>query len=274
MNVRFWGVRGSTPTPQRENLRYGGNTSCVEVRIGGELFVFDCGTGFRVLGNELRRKAGRSTIHARIFLSHYHWDHIQGIPFFTPLYNPDNHFDFYSFRSLQTDVERALEDQMMNPYFPVEMKVMRAHRRFHHLEEETRDFDRSVRISTKRLNHPQGCFGYRLEHKRKILVYATDNEPGDPQGDQNVRALAEDADLLIYDSQYTPHEYQNGKQSWGHSTWEEAVAIARDARVKNLVLFHHDPEHNDKEIDAILRTARKKFSRTVAAREGLKIRIS
>lgn len=273
MNVRFWGVRGSTPTPRRENLRYGGNTSCVEVRIGSELFVFDCGTGLRMLGHEMLRKAGRSPIHARIFLSHYHWDHIQGIPFFTPLYSPDNQFEFHSFKSLQTDVQRALEDQMQNPYFPVGMKVMRAKRRFHHLEEEARDYDGGVRITTKKLNHPQGCFGYRVEHKGKIFVYATDNEPGDPQGDQNVRALAEGADLFIYDSQYTPHEYQNGKQSWGHSTWEEAVAIAREAKVRKLVLFHHDPDHNDKDLDAIQRTARKKFSRTVAAREGLKVKL-
>jgi phosphoribosyl 1,2-cyclic phosphodiesterase len=273
MDVRFWGVRGSTPTPRRECLRYGGNTSCVEVRIGAELLVFDCGTGFRLLGNELRRKAGRSPIHARVFLSHYHWDHIQGIPFFTPLYSPDNRFDFHSFRSLQTDVQRALEDQMMNPYFPVEMKVMRARRHFHHLEEGGQDYGHGVRISTRRLNHPQGCFGYRVEHKGKVLVYATDNEPGDAQGDRNVRALAEGADLFIYDSQYTPHEYQNGKQSWGHSTWEEAVKISREAGVKKVVLFHHDPEHDDKAIDAILRNARKRFSRTVAAREGMKIKL-
>lgn len=272
MNVRFWGVRGSTPTPQKENLRYGGNTSCVEVRIGGELFVFDCGTGFRVLGKELLRKAGRSPVHGRIFLSHYHWDHIQGIPFFTPLYNPDNHFEFHSSRMLQSDVQRALEDQMMNPYFPVEMKVMRAKRRFHHVDDGAKNYG-AVRISTKQLNHPQGCIGYRVEYKGKILVYATDNEPGDPTGDQNVRALAQDADLFIYDSQYTPHEYQNGKQSWGHSTWEEAVNIAREARVKKLVLFHHDPEHDDKDIDAIQRNARKRFPRTVAAREGLKIKL-
>ncbi len=106
-----------------------------------------------------------------------------------------------------------------------------------------------------------------------MLVYATDNEPGDAQGDQNVRALAEGADLLIYDSQYTPHEYANGKQSWGHSTWEEAVKIARDSKVKNLVLFHHDPDHNDKEIDTIQRNARKKFARTIAAREGMKVKL-
>jgi ribonuclease BN (tRNA processing enzyme) len=112
-----------------------------------------------------------------------------------------------------------------------------------------------------------------VEHKGKVLVYATDNEPGDAQGDRNVRALAEGADLFIYDSQYTPHEYQNGKQSWGHSTWEEAVKISREAGVKKVVLFHHDPEHDDNAIDAILRNARKRFSRTVAAREGMKIKL-
>ncbi len=272
MLVRFWGVRGSTPTPQRENLRYGGNTSCVELRIGDSLLVFDCGTGFRMLGGALRREFSRSPIRARVFLSHYHWDHIQGIPFFTPLYAPDNVFEFHSFRSIETDVRRALEDQMMNPYFPVDMKAMRAQRRFHHMGEETANYQ-GIRVTTKRLNHPQGCLGYRIEHKGRVIVYATDNEPGDPQGDQNVRALAEGADLFIYDSQYTPHEYANGKKSWGHSTWQEAVHIAREAKVKKLALFHHDPEHHDKQIDAILRQAAKQFRSTVAAREGLTLRL-
>jgi phosphoribosyl 1,2-cyclic phosphodiesterase len=244
----------------------------VELRTRDAIIVLDCGTGFRLLGNQLRREYGRRPLHARIFLSHYHWDHIQGIPFFAPLYNRNNTFMFHSFRSVQTDVQRALEDQMINPYFPVNMEAMRAKRQFNVIGEETKTYD-GLRITTKRLHHPQGCLGYRIEYNGRILVYATDNEPGDPQGDQNVRALAQDADVLVYDSQYTPHEYRTAKKNWGHSTWREAVNIARESGVKKLVLFHHDPEHDDKWIDSILRQARRRFARTVAAREGLTLRL-
>ncbi len=272
MFVRFWGVRGSTPTPQRENLRYGGNTSCVEIRTRDGIFIFDCGTGLRLLGNALCKEFGRRPIKARVFLSHYHWDHIQGIPFFSPLYDRANYFVFHSYRSTDTSVEKALEDQMVNPYFPVDMKTMLAHRHFYEIGEERTSYD-SLTLTTKHLNHPQGCMGFRIEHQGKTVVYATDNEPGDPRGDRNVRVLAQGADLFIYDSQYTPHEYKTAKKTWGHSTWAEAVSIAREAKVKKLVLFHHDPDHDDRMIDSILRKARQRFPRTVAAREGLTIQV-
>ena len=272
MHVRFWGVRGSTPTPQRANLRYGGNTSCVELRTREGIFILDCGTGLRVLGHALMREHGGRPIHARVFLSHYHWDHIQGIPFFVPLYSPANSFRFHSFRSIQASVQQALEGQMMNPYFPVDMGAMRAQREFIEIGEARKKYGKLL-ITSKRLNHPQGCLGYRIEYGRRVLVYATDNEPGDARGDQNVRALAEGADVFVYDSQYTPHEYRTAKKSWGHSTWEEATNIAREAGVKRLILFHHDPDHDDKQIDSILRQARGRFRATLAAREGLTLRL-
>jgi len=244
----------------------------VELRTRDGIFIFDCGTGFRLLGNHLRKEFGGVPLRARIFLSHYHWDHIQGIPFFVPLYNRANSFIFHSFRSIHTDVQQALEDQMMNPYFPVEMGVMQAQRQFSIIAEGTSTYD-GLTVSGRLLNHPQGCLGYRIEHKGKIVVYATDNEPGDARGDQNVRALAQDADIFIYDSQYTPHEYRKFKKNWGHSTWQEAINIAREAKVKKVVLFHHDPEHDDKQIDSIQRQARQRFPNCVAAREGLTINL-
>lgn len=273
MVLHFWGVRGSTPTPQKHYLRYGGNTSCVDLRTRDGLYVFDCGTGFRLLGRKLLAERGSRPIEARVFLSHYHWDHIQGIPFFAPLYSRANRFVFHSFASPATDVQHALEDQMVTPYFPVKMEAMRARRDFRVIGEETRRYG-DLRITTRRLNHPQGCLGYRIEYRGKTIVYATDNEPGDPRSDQNVRALAQGADIFIYDSQYTPHEYASGKKSWGHSTWQEAVNIAREAEVKKLVLFHHDPDHSDAKIDAIQRQARRRFRRTVAAREGLTVKLA
>jgi phosphoribosyl 1,2-cyclic phosphodiesterase len=272
MVLRFWGVRGSTPTPQRSNLRYGGNTSCVELRTRDGIFIFDCGTGFRLLGHALRREFGRRPMRARVFLSHFHWDHIQGIPFFTPLYNRENRFTFHSFRSPETSLQQALEGQMIDPYFPVNMKAMQAERQFVEIGEATYQYD-GLDMRTKRLNHPQGCLGFRIVVAGKTIVYATDNEPGDAQGDQNVRALAQGADVFIYDSQYTPHEYENGKKTWGHSTWQEAVNIAREAEVKKLVLYHHDPDHDDKALDLILRNARRQFRKTVAAREGLSVQL-
>src|SRR5712675_278803 len=144
MEIKFWGVRGSTPTPQPENLRYGGNTSCVEVRVNGSRYIFDCGTGFRVLGKEMLRQSEGKPMHAHVFISHFHWDHIQGIPFFGPLYNnPDNYFFFHS-TSRSRGLQRALEEQMMDPYFPVNMSAMQAHRNFYDIEEGKLSFDDCV----------------------------------------------------------------------------------------------------------------------------------
>jgi phosphoribosyl 1,2-cyclic phosphodiesterase len=272
MLVRFWGVRGSTPTPQAENLRYGGNTSCVEVRVNGDIYVFDCGTGFRNLGKHLQNEFADSAIHAHVFISHFHWDHIQGIPFFAPLYEKrDSYFYFHS-SNRSRGLQHALEDQMSEPYFPVDMTEMAATRHFYGIEEDRIAFDGCV-IQSKWLNHPQGCLGFRLETEDKVLVYATDNEPGSPQFDKNVRELAEGADVLIYDAQYLPEEYEARKRGWGHSHWREAVNIVMESGAKELVLFHHDPDHNDTCIDSIVKVARNYYPRVRAAAEGMEIRV-
>jgi phosphoribosyl 1,2-cyclic phosphodiesterase len=254
-----------------DNLRYGGNTSCVEIRTpGGELLIFDCGTGVRLLGKQLTNEFGHQGIQANILLSHYHWDHIQGIPFFEPLYNPENHFYFHSFPSQSHTVQQTLEDQMKEPYFPVNMSTMQAHRHFQNIGEEPFAFQDAT-IRTLPLFHPQGCLGFRVECGDHVLVYATDNEPGSPEHDRNVRTLAAGADVLIYDAQYTPFEYVNFKKGWGHSTWREGVNIAKECKVEQLVLFHHDPDHNDQFVDSALAEARKFFPNTIAAWEGLEI---
>lgn len=271
MKVRFWGVRGSTPTPALENLRYGGNTPCVEVRTAdGRIFVFDCGSGFRLLGKQLLKEFGHRSIEAHVFLSHYHWDHIQGIPFFEPLYNPENQFHFYSFNSQAGGVQDVIEGQMSDPYFPVNMSIMQAQRKYQPIGADPLELD-DVIITALPLNHPQGCLGYRIEHNGFVVTYATDNEPGSPEHDANVRKLAEGADLLIYDSQYTPLEYTSFKRGWGHSTWREGVTISQQSGVHQLILFHHDPDHTDVFMDSIVGEARKVMPNSMASWESLEI---
>jgi phosphoribosyl 1,2-cyclic phosphodiesterase len=271
MRVKFWGVRGSTPTPQAGNLRYGGNTSCVEVRFGENLYVFDCGTGFRTLGQQLESEANGEAIAAHIFVSHFHWDHIQGIPFFRPLYeNSENRFVFHSSRRTRS-LQRVMEEQMASPYFPVDTSEMKAQRNFYDIEEGHTQLDDHASMRAMWLNHPQGCMGFRLETKEGVLVYATDNEPGDPVFDKNVRRLAEGADVLIYDSQYLPEEYEAKRRGWGHSHWREAVNIVMQSGSRELVLFHHDPDHDDTVIDKVVQEARNYFPRVRAAAEGMEM---
>ena len=272
MRIKFWGVRGSTPTPQPDNLRYGGNTSCVEVRLGDHLYVFDCGTGLRPLGQHLQRDSQGKPIRAHIFVSHFHWDHIQGIPFFGPLYeHPENCFSFHS-SSRTRSLKQVMEEQMAAPYFPVDMSEMKAQRGFYNLEQGRVPLE-NVTVEAMWLNHPQGCMGYRLETKEGVLVYATDNEPGDPVFDKNVRKLAAGADVLIYDAQYLPEEYEARKRGWGYSHWREAINVVMESGAKELILYHHDPEHVDSVIDKVVQDARNYYPKVRAAAEGMEIKL-
>jgi phosphoribosyl 1,2-cyclic phosphodiesterase len=272
MRIKFWGVRGSTPTPQPENMRYGGNTSCVEVRFGDGLYVFDCGTGFRVLGQALRDEFGQRPVEGHIFVSHFHWDHIQGLPFFGPLYDgPGNRFHFHC-SSRTRDLKQVFEEQMAAPYFPVGLTEMKARQSFQNLEQGKISLN-GMTIQTLWLNHPQGCMGFRIESQDGILVYATDNEPGDVAFDKNVRELAEGADVLIYDAQYLPEEYAARRRGWGHSHWREAVNVVMESGAKELVLFHHDPDHDDACIDSVVKQASDYYPLVRAAAEGLEIEI-
>lgn len=273
MRVKFWGVRGSTPTPQAENLRYGGNTSCVEVRVGDQIYIFDCGTGFRVLGRELEREFGDRPFAAHVFVSHFHWDHIQGMPFFRPLYDsPNSHFIFHSSGRTRS-LEKVMAEQMAAPYFPVDLAKMKARRNFYDIENGCLPMTDDVRIKTAYLNHPQGCLGFRLESKDGVLVYATDNEPGDAYFDKAVRKLAEGADLLIYDAQYLPEEYEARRRGWGHSHWREAVNVVMESGAKELILYHHDPDHTDAIVDKVVADARNYYPKVRAAAEGMEIKL-
>jgi len=265
--LRFWGVRGSTPTPTIENLTFGGNTSCVEIRTADDqCIILDAGSGIRNLGQNLMKEAEGQNIQAHIFLTHFHWDHIQGIPFFAPIYGPKNDVSFYS--GIQgRPLQETLEGQMAQPYFPVKFDQVAAQRNFRTIERNEVIELGSARIIPFDLNHPQGATGYRVEVGDAVIVYATDYEHGDPRCDENLRKAAEGADILICDSQYTPAEYETHR-GWGHSTWLNAVQVAREAGARRLFLFHHDPVHDDQAMMRIAEDARMHFENAIAAWEG------
>jgi phosphoribosyl 1,2-cyclic phosphodiesterase len=250
-------------------LRYGGNTSCVEVRINGHIYIFDCGTGFRVLGKQLLKEYGKNPIHAHIFLSHFHWDHIQGIPFFRPLFQDHAELHFFTSTTLGPLRER-LEGQMTRPYFPVSLERLRAPRTFCEAQGSVRRG--RVDIQLFPLNPPNGATGYRIHTPAGTIVYATDAEHGNPELDRVLRKYSEGADVLIYDAQYTPEEYEHFR-GWGHSTWLEAARAARDAKVGKLILFHHDPARTDAQNLKLQDDARRAFENTDMAEEGRVIRL-
>jgi phosphoribosyl 1,2-cyclic phosphodiesterase len=271
LRVRFWGVRGSTPTPQKENLGFGGNTSCIEIRTDtDQILVFDGGTGLRLLGNELEKEHADKPISAHIFFSHFHLDHIQGVPFFRPLYNARNHFTFYfAGRRDANLVMDALAGMMATPYFPVDMSKLPCSRDYVDLVEGTFTVA-DTRIMVLPLNHPQGCVGYRIMQNGKVITYCTDVEHGVDWSDQNILKLAKDADFFIVDAQYTPEELPE-HTGWGHSSWKQAIESGILAGVKQVVLYHHDPYHEDIEVEKILNNARRVHPNVIAAREGLEI---
>jgi phosphoribosyl 1,2-cyclic phosphodiesterase len=267
VRLKFWGVRGSTPTPQIENLKFGGNTPCVEIRTAdNECVIFDAGSGIRALGQTLMQEANGSPLKLNIFLTHFHWDHIQGIPFFAPLYVPKNHITFLS-GSTGKPLQETLEGQMAKPYFPIDFSQVAAQRDFHQLAERAAIKVGKLTVCPFPLNHPQGASGYRIEADGVVIVYATDFEHGVREYDSILREYAQGADILICDTQYTPAEYETHK-GWGHSTWENAVMLAKDAKAGHLVLFHHDPGHDDQTMMRISQDARIQFENTTAAWEG------
>ena len=269
MRIKFWGVRGSIPTPERRNSRYGGNTPCIEVRPDdGNLIILDCGTGLRPLGNSLVRNAGDGPIRTHIFLTHFHWDHVQGIPFFAPFYSPLNTFVIRAATWRRQEIEAVIKRQMMYPFFPVGPSVMGATRHFPRDEQwPVKACSATVKFAC--LNHPQGCVAYRVEVDDSAFVYVTDTEPGSLEHDRAIRDLAESADVLVYDAQYTPAQLSEEKKGWGHSSWLEGTRIARDSRVKKLIHFPHDPDSDDPTIDSFVEHAREEFPFTSAAAEGM-----
>lgn len=293
--VRFWGTRGSIPTPGRGTYRYGGNTSCVEIRVDDTLFICDGGTGLRELGVDLMRRAEDPNLPttAHFLFSHMHWDHIQGFPFFAPVYRPQNTFYIYGTHRGDKRFHSLLSGQMRSAYFPVDFSELNAHVRSTDLGDGgTRSIDEVV-VKCFEQRHPGGSYAYSLEKNGRKVVYATDNEldltladPDLPVRDPNqLRVIpsqfvdfCKGADLLIADGQYTDGEYMK-YTGWGHTRATTLTDLAMQAGVKQLAVYHHDPMQSDRDVEAKIEVCRLRVARfgsplfVFAAREGIELRV-
>lgn len=271
VSIRFWGVRGSIACPGPETVRYGGNTSCVEIRCGERLLIMDGGTGLRELGIELLKSGG--AIDADLFYSHTHFDHICGLPFFAPCYKGGNKIRLWAGHLLpENQLENVLCGMMMAPLFPVPMALLNPQVAFTDFRSgETLEPRPGITLRTGPLNHPNRATGYRVEYGGKVIAYITDTEHRADELDRDVLALVDRADVMIYDATYTDAEYP-AHVAWGHSTWQEGIRLAEAAAVKTLVIFHHDPSHDDAFMDQVAADAAAMRAGTIVAHEGMILR--
>ncbi len=251
--VRFWGIRGSIPAPGPDTARYGGNTTSLEVQCGDKVFAIDGGTGVRMFGNDLLK---RLPVEVTFLMTHLHWDHVQGFPFFTPFLVPGNHFTIYSGHHNGGNILDVLKQLMAQPAFPISMDAFRSEVKFRFLDAgDTLDFG-DLQVKTMLLNHPGGVVGYRFEYGGKSFVHASDWEhPDDGSMDQGFIDFIRDCDVLSVDATYTQDEYDGKRgpprRGWGHATHEAALAHAALAGVKKTVLVHHEQSRPDDELDAL-----------------------
>ena len=262
--LKFWGVRGSIPTPGPTTVQYGGNTSCVEVRADGQIIILDAGTGLRLLGSALVAEFDTRPLDLTLLLTHTHWDHIQGLPFFLPVYKPQNHLHILGYEGARHGLEAVLASQMESPFFPIGLREVPANVRIEELKEMNFDVG-PVRVQACFANHPGKCFGYRLFTSAGSIAFFPDNElnPQDASESRKLINFLRGTDVLIMDTQFDTEEYQR-HTGWGHGCLDDVVALALDAEAKKLFLFHHDPNHDDAKISQMLAHARK----LVAARKG------
>ncbi len=272
--IKFWGVRGSVPCPGPTTVRYGGNTTCMEINCGDRRIIIDAGTGIRELGINLIKKGGK--VEADLLFTHTHLDHVNGFPFFGPFYNPNNHFKLYAGHLKATNnIENVLKNMIITePMFPVPASVILGSCEFVDFSpNDTLDLGDGITVVTAPLNHPNGACGYRVEYKGHAIAIVTDTEHYEGKVDENVLKLAKDADIMVYDSAYTDEEYPKFK-GWGHSTWQEALKVAEAANVTKTVLFHHDPSHDDNYMDEIAEISGAARFGTEPAREGMVIKVN
>ena len=274
--LKFWGVRGSIPVPGAGTLRYGGNTTCVELRADDEIIVLDAGTGIRALGASLEKEFGSRPIKISLLITHMHWDHIQGFPFFLPSYNDKNFVRVMGYDGAEAGLRDILIGQMATPFFPVKLQALPGRIEIKKLQKYEFNIGK-VRVRAKLMNHPGVCVGYRLDSSSGSVAFLPDTESFDSfkvhaiksnlLSPEQTRARAQDAraelveflrgcDVLVLDTQYTDDEYK-AHIGWGHGSLSSAVALAVDAEVGKLILFHHDPTHDDSVIDGMAENARK-----------------
>jgi phosphoribosyl 1,2-cyclic phosphodiesterase len=291
--IRFWGVRGSYPTPGPGTIRYGGNTACVEIQAGAHTLVFDAGSGIIRLGQELMKRHEREELRLSLFITHAHSDHLIGFPFFVPLFNPHTTIHLFGPTLAGQDTEQLMTTVMSPPYFPVDVRQLPSRRTYHTITDKQsviwkhEDAEPEIkRASGHSLNsktpdlrvvakftqsHPlDGALSYRIEYAGRRVVYATDVEWGKGY-DPGFLEFAHDADILIHDAQYTTLDYQQTKHGFGHSTVEMATSAAQAAGVRELILFHHEPTYSDDQLDRMEAEAKACFTHTRSAREGMEI---
>jgi len=270
MELQFWGVRGTFPAVSRPASKIGGNTPCAAViSKAGDIIVIDAGTGIHALGDALVAKKKRGPLRLSLFFTHFHLDHVQGLPFFAPLLLADAGIRFYSALDPE-DMKAHLGRLMGKPYFPMPLDRTPALKSFHKVG-ETGIRIGPVRISTCSLHHPQGAVAYRLEENGTAVVFATDTEPDRGPMDEQLAKFARNAACLISDATFTPGEYAAGKQGWGHGTWGDGAKLAGAAKVSRHFLSHFNPDHSDRTILGLERQARRLFPATACAREGLRV---
>jgi len=275
--VKFWGVRGSIPTPGPGTAYYGGNTSCVEVRSGDDIIILDAGTGLRALGSALMAEFKNHPLNLTLLLTHTHWDHIHGIPFFAPIYNPKCRLRILGSVGARKGLAEALTGQMESTYFPVPFSKVPGNIEVEEFKDLNFDIGPFV-IRAQRANHPGMCVGYRLFTPEGLICFFPDTEPRTGGEDREMIEFIRDADVLILDSQYDTVEYKS-HVGWGHGCVDDSVALALKAKVKQLCLFHHDPDHDDEKIDRFVKHARQIVTRRKgklkvdAAREGMTIQL-
>lgn len=272
MRVKFWGVRGSIATPSADHMKYGGNTSCVEVNVNDRIIILDAGTGVRLLGNCLLQR----NLKDYLFLqSHTHWDHINGFPFFGPVYQNDVNIKIMAGHLSECGgIEKVLSSQMCQPTFPVPFSELAANLSFTDFKSgDSFSLGDGINVRTAPLKHPDGGTGYRIECEGSSLCYVTDTEHVIGKPDEDILGLIEGADLVIYDSTYTDEEYPQFA-GWGHSTWQEGVRLCQAANVGQLAIFHHDPSHDDAFMDSVAREAFKTWPNAFVAREGMTVEVA